>query len=420
MTFFRGNPDDFDAWGRLGNEGWSWKDCLKYFKKLESLDDKSILKGPTADLHCTNGALGAKNQYTNERFQNIEDGILSAFEEIGEKRLNELNTEEQLGCGPMNYRINTEPNTRASSLQNYLMPIKDRKNLYILKETLATKILIKKKTATGVQVKLKSGEKIKIKAEFEVILSAGTYQSPKLLQLSGIGPKTDLESKGIKVIANLPVGENLQDHAFVPFGVTGSDDPESAKDTERSLSEIFSFPIPALGGSFSLKEGGTVPDIQHITIVGGPSSPLMYYILRINFNYNLEMTLDIMRQVLDRQLVFSLVVLARPKSKGRVVLRSIDPEDSPMIYHNYLSDEDDLNRLVAGVKKLRTITGTSYFKKYNSKVVIPSLDECQGFNEESEEFWRCYARNTVTTTYHPVGTCKMAPQKDGEFHVFIL
>lgn len=295
-----------------------------------------------------------------------------------------------------------------------MIPIKDRSNLFVLKNAFVTQIIIVENVAVGVKVALDSGEIIIINANIEVIISAGVYNTPKLLQLSGIGPREHLERLNITVKADLQVGSNLTDHVFAPLVITGNDNALTAAETVLSLIDLTSFPLPIVCGAFYLSGEGSVPDIQHITSAGGAASPLFLYLFNVKFNYNLKVTLSFINATKDRQLIYSLVQLMKPKSTGYVKIRSTDPFEDPIISHNYLKTGDDLMKLTAGLKKIAELRNAPYFSRTDSKVVTPDLDECREFEKGTDEYWMCYVKQLASTTYHAVGTCRMAPLSNGE------
>ena len=207
MVYVRGNPKDFDEWSEAGNPGWSYKEVLPYFKKMESWQKGSDnFRGGDGPLNVSE---------VSNQLHPLCDNFLSAAQEIGIKLNPDMNGEKQEGVG--NYQITTHKGQRMSASRAYIWPTKGRSNLTIVKNARVTKVLIKNKRAYGVEY-LKSGKTHKATALREVILSAGSINSPQLLQLSGVGPKNILEQASVPIVHDSPaVGENLQDHLGVSY-----------------------------------------------------------------------------------------------------------------------------------------------------------------------------------------------------------
>ncbi|ENN79197.1 hypothetical protein YQE_04381, partial [Dendroctonus ponderosae] len=203
----RGNHKDFDQWADLGDIGWSFEDCLPYFKKTE----KTTFSVNASD-EPYHGFDGMQSLSRAEDTPILTDALVSAFEELGNSYV-DFNGETQYGVGRPQYYL--ENNTRASTAHSYIFPALNRTNLNITVESLVTKVILSNKTATGIEF-WKNGTKYTATAGKEVIVSAGAVNSPQLLMLSGIGPEAELNKHGIEIIADLPVGENYQDHPMFP------------------------------------------------------------------------------------------------------------------------------------------------------------------------------------------------------------
>lgn len=201
LIYVRGQKEDYDRWGELGNKGWSWEECLPYFRKLENNDlGSGSTRGTAGPLHAT--SIKTKHELV-EAF--IESGVNNGLPRVGD-----FNTGDQEGVGY--YQLTTRNGKRCSTAVAYLNPAKKRANLRVETEAQATRIIMEGKRAVGVEFR-QGGQLRTLRARREVILSAGALQSPQLLQLSGIGPADLLQKFGIPVVHNMPgVGENLQDH----------------------------------------------------------------------------------------------------------------------------------------------------------------------------------------------------------------
>ena len=391
MVYVRGNPKDFDEWSEAGNPGWSYEEVLPYFKKMESWQNGADkFRGGDGPLYVSE---------VSSQLHPLCDNFLSAAEEIGIRLNPDMNGKNQEGVG--NYQITTHKGQRMSSSRAYLWPIRDRSNLKIVKNAMVTRILIKNKKAYGVEY-LKSGNTVKVAALREVILSAGSINSPQLLQLSGIGPKEVLESASVQLIHNSPaVGKNLQDHLGVSYFYK-SKVPTLNDQLRPVLGKIFqglryiltrtgplSLSVNQSGGFIRTREGLNKPNIQ------------LYF---SPVSYSLESP-D--RRAMMSPDPFSAMLLGisncSPQSRGTVSLRSSDPLKPPIIKPNYLSHEDDVKDLLDGVKVLRKLAKTDSFRAVIGEEFRPGPD-CQTDEEMIE-----HIKDTVWTVFHPSSTCRMGP-----------
>ncbi|XP_063369832.1 ecdysone oxidase-like [Cydia amplana] len=405
----RGPECDYGEWaGRAGID----HEYLKYFKKAENMLDKNILSGPTSEFHCDKGAISAKPQEINDLLRQKNNVMLKAYEEIGMNILFDPLIPFPNGTSEGFYMITDKASRRASTAEEYLLPCKDRKNLYILKEAYVTKVIVDNGEAKGVTVDTKNG-KINVYAK-EVIISAGVYNSPKILMLSGLGPKQDLEELGIPVVKDLPVGYGFQDQVFVPVVITGQTDLTSGVTTGLSTN-LGSFPGPLVAGDFTSSSGAL--DLSHYSLIFGSLSPLFFYVMFVNLNFNLEVTKSFYLTQPEKERMAILTTLRKPESRGRVTLRSSDPRDPPMIYNNYFADESDVDRMVEAVRKVVKVKDTSYFKENGGRFVRPPLPECDRLTFDSDEYWACYVKNLAATLYHSSSTCAMGDVVDDGFKV---
>ncbi|XP_063369855.1 ecdysone oxidase-like [Cydia amplana] len=403
----RGPEGDYGEWA-----GRDYDYVQKYFKKAEKMLDKKIMSGPTSEYHCDKGAISAKPQEINNLLRQKNKVMLKAYKEIGMNILNDPLIPFPNGTSEAFYMITDKASRRASTAEEYLLSCKDRKNLYILKEAHVTKILIDNGEAKGVTVDTKYG-KINVYAK-EVILSAGVFNSPKILMLSGLGPKQDLEDLGIPVVKDLPVGHGFQDQVFAPVVITGQTDLTSGLTTGLSTN-LASFPGSLVAGAFTSSSGAL--DLAHYSLLFGSFTPLFFYVMFVNFNYNLEVTKSFYLTQPAKERMLILATLKKPKSRGRVSLRSSDPRDPPMIYNNYFADQSDVDRMVEAVRKVVKVKDTSYFKKAGGRLVRPPLPECDRLAFDSDEYWACYVKNLAATLYHSSSTCAMGDVVDDGFKV---
>ncbi|XP_073944700.1 ecdysone oxidase-like [Choristoneura fumiferana] len=413
----RGSKLDFDEWAAAGHTNWNWESVLKYFKKAENMLDKKLVNGPTSEYHCDKGPFSVKPQSNNELFVEKNRRLLKGYSELGMNILEDPFVPMPNGTGELylNIKGDKKQSRRASTAEEYLLPIKNNDNFYILKEAQVIKILINdNKEAIGVRIATKF-DRINVYADVEVILCAGVFNSAKLLLLSGIGPKKDLERLDIPVVQDLPVGENLQDHVFVPVVLSGQSNVISALDTVVSLTELSSFPAPIVSGFFSSSTGTL--DLQHVTVLFGTLSPLFFYIMTVNFNYNLEVSTAYYLTDPEKEKIFSLVSLTKPESRGRVTLRSANPFDPPKIFNNFFAAEKDVERMIDAVKKIKNLENTPEYSDVEGRFIRPPLPECDDLEYQSEDYWACYVKSMATTIFHPASTCAMGLVVDNNLKV---
>ena len=391
MVYVRGNPKDFDEWSEAGNPGWSYKEVLPYFKKMESWQNGAD------NFRGGDGPL--KVSEVSKQLHPLCDNFLSAAQEIGMKLNPDMNGEKQEGVG--NYQITTHKGQRMSSSRAYLWPIKYRSNLTVLKKALVTKVLIRDKKAYGVKY-LKSGKTHELLASREVILSSGSINSPQLLQLSGVGPKKILEQVSVPLVHDSPaVGENLQDHLGVSYFYK-SKVPTLNDELRPVLGKIYqglryifsrrgplSLSVNQSGGFIRTSDNLKKPNIQ------------LYF---SPVSYSLESP-D--KRAMMSPDPFSAMLLGisncSPRSRGSVHLRSGDPSSPPIIKPNYLSNESDVKDLLEGVKILRKLVKTESFRPVIGEEFRPG-PQCQ-----TDEQMIQHIKDTVWTVFHPSSTCRMGP-----------
>ncbi len=389
MVYVRGNPKDFDEWSEMGNPGWSYQDVLPYFKRMESWQNGADRyrggKGPLKVSEVTN------------QLHPLCKNFLSAAQEIGINLNRDMNGEKQEGVG--NYQITTHRGQRMSASRAYLWPIKGRTNLTVIKNALASRVLIKDKKAYGVEY-LKSGKTQQVFAKCEVILSAGSINSPQLLQLSGVGPKSILEQASVPLIHESPaVGENLQDHLGVSYFYK-SKVPTLNDQLRPVLGKIYQGLryIFTRGGPLSLSVNQSGGFIRTRNDLEKPNIQLYFSPV----SYSLELPDERAMMSPDP---FSAMLLGisncSPRSRGSVRLRSSDPLKSPIIKPNYLSHKDDVTDLLEGVKVIRRLAQTNSFSDVIGEEFRPGPD-CQSDGQMIQ-----HIKETVWTVFHPSSTCRM-------------
>jgi len=383
LLYIRGQREDYDRWRDLGNAGWGYADVLPYFRKSEDQQ-----RGAD-DYHGVGGPLSVSDPPEPHP---LADAYLAAADECGYRRNPDFNGAAQEGFGYNQWTLRN--GFRSSAATGYLRPARRRGNLTVITRAHATRILFSDKRATGVEY-LRGGNLGSATARREVIVAGGSFNSPQLLQLSGIGPASLLQGFGIRVVADLPgVGMNLQDHytgrlvyecteAFTLNDVVGS----FAKGLAAALQFAFFRKGPlTMGASYATgfiraDPASATPDIQ--TSISPFSA-------------------DKAGDKLHSFSGFSLAArLLRPESRGSVLIQSADPLQAPAIQPNYLSAEKDCAVLLAGMKATRRLADTSAMRRY----IVREHDP--GPSCASDTDLLDFLRLRGGIAYHPVSTCKM-------------
>lgn len=419
MIHVFGNDRDYDKWASLGNEGWSFEEVLPYFKKSLNCPAEHIAKW--GEKYC--GIGGPMNiRHYNYSATNIQDIVLNSVRELGLNVLEPLIGDRFVGFGKA---MNTAENTlRVNNAKAFLSPIKDRKNLYVMKSSRVDKILLEGDRATGVRVTLKDGRSIDIKASKEVILSAGSIASPQIMMLSGIGPKEHLTEMGIPTVADLPVGKNLQDH-MIWLGMhiaylNESTMPPSAtffmdatyEYLMHNTGELTTLGIDLVGFVNVNDPNSVYPDIQFHFGQFPRWDPIKIGSLMATFAFNDELTREAQKNIMESDLLFPCAVLLNPKSRGVIKLRSVDPADPVKIYANYLTEEEDLETLLKSVDTIKSLLNTETMKKHGMRLRHFDIPGCRHTQPDSTEYWKCSISHIATSLFHAVGTVRMGPSND--------
>jgi len=383
LIYIRGQAQDFDHWRQLGNTGWSHEDVMPYFRKAEDNE-----RG--ADAH--HGAGGPLSVSDVRDKHPLAQAFIDAAVQCGYPRNDDFNGAQQEGAGF--YQTTMRKGVRASTAAAYLKPAHSRGNLHVVSNALGSRVLFDGRRATGVEY-LVGDETHTAHANVEVILSSGAFNSPQLLQLSGLGPADLLRSHDIPVIADLPgVGGDLNDHYFARIiqrcsaPITLNDAAHNWLRGAKAVADyaLFRrgyFAIPAISAGCFIRALPTAetPDIQ--------CSIALYSI------HNLGDWVDAFSG-------FTMTAtLLRPESRGHVRIKSADPRQAPAIHPNYLAAQKDRDTLLAGVKALRRMAAAPALARHIVEEVDPG-PACDG-DEELMDF----IRRRGSTVYHPVSTCRM-------------
>ncbi|CAG9861852.1 unnamed protein product [Phyllotreta striolata] len=411
MIYIRGHPDDYDEWERMGNTGWSYSDVLPYFIKSEDSRDH---KGIDPRYH------GKGGYQTVERFPYQDEntiGLLRSYQELG---LPEVDQNSEQLIGTMLMQHTSRDGERLSTNGAFIRPIRTkRRNLTVRTNAHVTRILIdpKTKTAYGVEYN-RNGRLIQVVARKEVILSAGSINSPVILMLSGIGPADHLQQHGIEVLKDAAVGFNLQDHTTIDgvvFRLTNHTstlvgDEQMQSDTYE-WKETRNGPLASTGAlqtnafiQTKYEQSLDRPDIQ--ISIDSVNADNFYTDPILSYN-TAVLPLSYYSGMMARP------ILLNPESRGRILLNDTDPVyGAPLIYANTFFEEIDLLRIVEGVKQSLNLERTSFFRKAGVRLDRTPMPACRHLPFGGDEYWACVAMAYTTTIFHPVGTCKMGAAGD--------
>lgn len=417
MIATRGNKWDYDNWARMGNRGWSYGDVLKYFKRLENMMIPEYRNDTV--YHGTEGPVTIN-------FPRFNSTIARTFVEAGQELgypLLDYNGERQMGVSLL--QSTTEEGIRTSSNKAYLRG-KQRDNLHVTKLSTVHRILFDKgrRRAIGVEFE-KGGRRFTVYAGKEVIVSAGAISSPKLLMLSGVGPKEHLEELGIEVVRDARVGDNLMDHIAYGGLLYEIDRPVSIIRTDLFdlfkpfLKDYFierNGPIATLGGceaaAFINVDDPGEKDVPNMELLFLGTSIHSINVVEKNFGLNEELSRKF-RSYRRRRAFSVFPMLLHPRSRGRIRLKSSKVNDKPRIIPNYMSDPDDTRILIKGIKAANEfLLATKAFRRLGTRLNNETVLECEKFAFDSDAYWECNLRLQTITIYHYTGTCKMGPESD--------
>jgi choline dehydrogenase-like flavoprotein len=386
MIYLRGNRLDYDDWAAQGCTGWSYEEVLPYFKRSEDNE-----RGEN-EFHGVGGPLAVSE---SRSMHPLVDAQLEAAVQAGYERNDDLNGERQDGVG--RFQLTQRSGLRWSTADAFLRPALDRPNLEVVTDAYARRLVFEDDRVVGVEV-ARYGKLETVRAERELILSAGAYQSPVLLMLSGIGPAKDLPLYGIEVREDLPVGSNLQDHCMVNLnffttepGVHGIFTPENFELLAREGRGPLTTNYPEAGGFFRTRSDLPAPDVE--------------------FHFSCSMFFDEgLVAPYDHGYAFGPVVI-KPSSRGWVKLRTPLPESKPLVLSNFLTTEEDRQTMLAGMRIALEIARQPALKTIEREPFsVPESD--------SDADILAWVQRAAQTVYHPTGTCAMGAVVDAELRVY--
>lgn len=393
LVYIRGNPRDYDHWTNLGNAGWSFKEIFPFFLKSEDNQDPQLEGSP---YHSQGGYQTVSKPNFLTPMSNV---YVQAVTEMGYP-YTDLNGPTQLGVMISDGIVRN--GSKCSTGKAFLRPVRNRTNLHVAMQSRVLKVVIDpdNKTARGVQFH-RNGENITVHARREVILSAGTVNSPQLLMLSGVGPAEHLEQLGIPVIQNLRVGDNLHDHIGVPVIFTA---PSNTTINWQSSFENFSAIL-----DYTRNGNGPLTTFLGVEctafVITNPDNTGPVPDTEILFSSFVPFNAD-------QQLWAAVTFHIHPRSKGTIRLRDSNPFSPPLIDPQYLALPEDMLASFRSTKFIFQLAQTNAIQSTGGQLYTPFYELCSNYTSMSDDFILCLLKKYSTTIYHPVGSCKMGPDTD--------
>ena len=400
MLWIRGNAADYDEWAALGCTGWDFNGVLPYFKRAETYE------GGESTYRGGGGPVRVGRQRAPHR---LTDAYIEAAQRCGYPLNPDQNGERQEGVGYG--QVNQRRGFRHSSARAYLGPARWRRNLHISTNTFVKRVLFQGKRAAGVEYE-QDGRTAQALAAKEVVLSAGTLASPKLLMLSGVGPASHLRQHGIHIVSDLSgVGQNLQDHIFCRLVWEAN-----VTTLNRELTPAG---IVKHGLNFVLRGRGAVAaGIFHGSLFAKIHPESRHPELYISFA---PLAVEpakrqpparhgglapVAMQPMERNAISFYLGLLHPRARGEVALRSSNPQDYPQVRLQLLADEEDMRDLHAAIEAILKISEAEPLRQYLTGRLAPSPDV------QTKEQWEGFLRKAAGGGQHQVGTCKMGSSSD--------
>lgn len=416
MIYARGEKQYFDDLAKsLGDKTWAWDSVFKYYRKSEKANNLIKIK---PECHNPNGKLSVSTPYLTP----LTDAFIETGKDMGYDEID-------YNCGyPFGFstiQATTEYGRRSDTGRAFFDEAEKRSNLKLLINTYVTKILMNKgRRALGVEYINSNGEKCRAKARREVILSAGGRNSPKLLMLSGIGPKAELDRCKIHPVWISPeVGRNIYDHLmYMGLLVTVNDSALTASDLVNpdNWDEYNSKPrtgpytgIGSVGGIGYIKtnvsdEPGDYPDIEFLQTAGYFTTD-MGTCFAGSWGVNRTIYEEFMKPYELVPTMSVIPILLHPESKGYMKLSSCNPCDVPKFYGNYFTDtkRKDIKTMIEGIRFARKMIESEPFQRHNAQLSPIKVPGCKHLSDSDDDYWECAIRTLSTSIEHQVGSCRM-------------
>ncbi|XP_035225836.1 glucose dehydrogenase [FAD, quinone]-like, partial [Stegodyphus dumicola] len=408
--YSRGNKKNYDEWAAQGAKGWSYEEVLPYFKKMEdNRDPEYVANG----YHGVGGPLTVhRPRYKAE----IKHPIYQAASQMGYKVV-DPNSDRQTGFYDLQGTLRA--GQRCSAAKAYLVPAENRTNLDILPNAMVRKVIIRNRRTRGVQFDFQ-GTTYEVRARREVILSAGTMNTPQILMLSGIGPRKELERFKIPIVADLPVGKNLHDQIGVDVNFRLS------PSIPESRFKVFN---PASIEEYIQNRTGPLASLQFVSFTAflksNKTNPKvdfpnyqLYFIEMASLGSFIGIGLrpEVYKQVYGpyagQSFMSCYSQILQPRSRGTITLQSTNPYEPPLIDPNYFEDPRDMQDILEGMKVCRRLGLSEPMRRVGAQPFATLIPGCEQYAGDEDLYFWCQMQSSVTSFHHPVGTSKMGDPND--------
>uniref|UniRef100_A0A1I8MUI4 Glucose-methanol-choline oxidoreductase N-terminal domain-containing protein n=1 Tax=Musca domestica TaxID=7370 RepID=A0A1I8MUI4_MUSDO len=412
MVYVEGTPENHDLWCSQGSKGWCYDELRQFYTKAKTPQGNSSHPLGYVVLNPANA--------TDMEFVEL---VTSAWDELRQNRLTQFGDENYLHYNFAN--VTFANGHRWSTGKSYLGKVRQRPNLKVIKNARVTKLQFDKEHEKLLSVEFVVREKrtMKVQVNKEAILSAGALESPKLLMLSGIGPFSHLRRLNIPLRHNLPVGRNLQDHVVLNLYFKMPPSPSSSGSND--LDGIYEYLMHGTGPLASFATGQLTAYLKTDKNTTTTSKNMHSYLVAMKKGsfQQLELSAQVsglkdelknfLRQQLEHHDIFVVyILLAQPKSRGSIKLKTSSSKDPPIIDAGYLTQTEDKLILMSGIEYALNLLETSSFRERQIELLRIPLPECDGYQFKSLEYWHCFMEHFSSTGYHFAGTIKMGAKED--------
>lgn len=421
QIYVRGSEKLYNSLVKKGLKNWSYNSTETIFKKVERI--RSITKTETNTTIYGKCGLIPVSKFRKTEISVLEKVVCSGFEHIGCKKESDIN-EKDIEVGFVSMQGIIKNGRSMNTAKAYLSPVFGRENLKVMKYTRVTKILVDKTAmkATGVEVQTKYGQTLTLKANIETLLCAGAVGSAQILLASGIGPKKHLSEMEVPVVKDLNVGQKfLITPVFAGF-VMSYDKSIVCNQTEEEIafkylarhSGLLSRPNAMSFGGFlnTGMSGSSFADIEVFQYYIPKNTYSRLCQLKSIFGFSDTLLSVYAKLNYERAISIFTIALINTKSTGKILLRSTNPLDSPVIVGNMLTEKSDVKSFLEAIKLLSKIEKSDGMRLVNAKIEDIDLDGCVKYNAKTNEHWECLLKYMVSTTSSTAGSCRMGIETD--------